>query len=132
MLNEPEEIAEQKTSDVGLLTLRKDGLITFEPLEGKTEQTLASIKKELAIFQKWANGKPTGLLADNRNLKRFEADIRVFAQENIPQFANRSAVIVRPGISSFLINMFIYLNKPPISLKIFTNKEEAFKWLHNY
>jgi len=131
MLNQPEEIVEQKTSDVGLLTLRKDGLITFEPLEGKTEQTLVSMKKDLAICQEWVNGKPTGFLSDNRNLKRFEADVRIFAQENVHKFANKFGFIVESGISSFLTNMFIYLNKPSIPLKAFTNKQDAIQWLHS-
>lgn len=129
MLNSPKEILEQKTSDVGIVSLRKDGIITFEPKEEKTTHTLEAMKVELDIFQDWAGDKKLGFLSDNSTLKKFDADIRVYAQKHLPLFCDKFALIISSGISSFLTNIFIHLNRPKVPIKTFTNKKEALKWL---
>jgi hypothetical protein len=131
MLNQLEEIADQKTSDVGIISLRKDGIITFEPKKGKTAHTIEAMCYEIEIFKIWAGDKKLPFLSDNRNLKNFENDIRVYAQNNLPIFCNRFALIVNSGISSFLTNMFIYINKSGVPTKAFKTKEEAIKWLNS-
>lgn len=131
MLNKPNEIAEQTTSDVGIITFRKDGVITFEPKEGKINHTIDAMVYEFEIFKKWANGNKVPFLTDNRELKNFENDVRVYAQQNLPVFCNKFAFIVRSGISSFLTNMFIYINKSGVPTKAFKTKEEAINWLKN-
>ena len=129
MFNTQEEILDQKTSDVGILSLRKDNIITFEPKEGKITHTLEAMKYELEIFKAWANGNKLGFITDNRKLKKFDSDVRVYAQQHLPLFCNRFALITSSGISSFLTNMFIYINRPEIPIKAFTTKEEAINWL---
>lgn len=129
MLNNQQDIKEQATSDVGILSLRNDDIITFEPKEGKTTHTLKAMKEELEIFQNWAGDRKLGFISDNRTMKKFDADIRIYAQQHLPLFCNRFALIISSGISSFLTNMFIYINKPQVPIKIFTTTEEALKWL---
>ena len=129
MFNNQNDIKEQTTSDVGIITLRKDDIITFEPKEGKTTHTLEAMKQELNIFQEWASEKKLGFISDNRAMKKFDTDIRVYAQQHLPLFCNRFALIISSGISSFVTNMFLYLNRPEIPVKAFTNKEDAIKWL---
>lgn len=130
MLNSPEEILEQKFSDIGILSLRKDNILTFEPKPGKTEQTLDSMKTDLEILKNWANGRKYGFLVDSRRFKKFDSDVRVYAQKNSPQFSNKYAIIISSGTSSFLANMFIYINRPIIPTKTFTTKEKAVEWLN--
>lgn len=129
MINRPDQIKEQKHSEVGILTLRKDGIITFQPKEGKTEHYIEAMKIEFNIMLDWTKGETCGFLSDNRNLKKFESDVKVFAQKNVDKFANRFALIVQSGISSFLTNFFIHLNRPPIPVKTFTSPEKALEWL---
>lgn len=129
MLNNPDEILEQKFSDVGILSLRKDSILTFEPQAGITEQTLDSMKKDLEIFKSWANGKKYGFLVDSRRFKKFDAEVRVYAQKHSPIFSHKYAIIISSGISSFLANIFLYLNRPSIPTKTFTTKESAIEWL---
>jgi hypothetical protein len=129
MLNSPKEIADQKFSDVGILTLRNDGIITFEPKEGKIEHELEAMKVELEIFKEWASGKKLGFISDNRTLKKFDAEVRIYAQQQLPFFCNKFALIISSGISSFLTNIFIHMNRPKVPVKAFTNKEDAVKWL---
>ncbi len=129
MLNNPTEIAEQKFSDVGILSLRKDGIITFEPKEGKTTHTLEAMKVELAIFEEWAKNGKLKFIADNSNMKKFDADIRIYTQKHLPLFCNKFALIVSFGISSFVTNIFIHLNRPIVPVQVFTNKKDALKWI---
>ena len=129
MLNTPEEILEQKFSEVGILSLRKDTILTFEPKPGKTEQTLDSMKSDFEIFKNWTDGKKHGFLVDGRRFKKFDAEVRAYAQRQTPLFSNKYAIIITSGTSSFLANMFIYLNRPTIPTKTFTLKENAINWL---
>jgi hypothetical protein len=131
MFNSSEEILEQKFSEIGILSLRKDNILTFEPKPGKTEQTLDSMKTDLDILKSWASGKKYGFLVDSRRFKKFDSDARVYAQKHSPQFANKFAIIIASGTSSFLANMFIYINRPIIPTKTFINKEKAIIWLNN-
>ena len=129
MLNNTEDIAQHETSEVGIISLRKDRIITFEPREGQTTHRIEVMKYELDIFKEWAGSDRLGFLSDNRKLKKFDSDLRVYAQENLPLFCNKFALIIASGISSFLTNIFIHLNRPPIPVKTFTNKSDALKWL---
>lgn len=130
MLNLPEEIVEQKFSDVGVLSLRKDNVITFELQEGKTKQTLDSMKQDFEIFKKWADGNKLGFLVDSRNFKKFGSESRIYAQTHTPFFSFKYAIIISSGMSSFLANMFIYINRPKVPTKTFTSKEDALIWLN--
>jgi hypothetical protein len=131
MLNQSYEIAEQTSSDVGIITFRKDGIITFEPKEGKITHTVEAMAYEFEIFKKWANGNKVPFLTDNRELKKFENDVRVYAQQNLPVFCSKFAFIVRSGLSSFLTNMYMYINKSGVPTKAFTTKKDAIDWLKN-
>ena len=131
MLNLPEEIAEQKLSDVGVLSYRKDNIITFELQKGENKQTLDSMKKDLEIFKEWTNGEKLGFVVDSRKFKKFEAEARLYAQQHTPYFSFKYAIIISSGISSFLANMFIYINRPAIPTKTFTSKEDAINWIKN-
>lgn len=129
MLNLPEEILKKTTSEVGILVLRKDNIITFEPKPGKTEQTLDSMKEDFKVFKEWSKEKKYGFLVDSRRFSKFDIDCRIYAQKNCPQFSTKYAVIISSGISSFLANIFIYLTKPVIPTKLFNNKADALNWL---
>lgn len=131
MLNLPEEIAEQKFSDVGVLSYRKDDIITFELQDGEDKQTLDSMKKDLDIFKEWANGDKLGFVVDSRKFKKFGSEARLYAQEHTPYFSCKYAIIISSGMSSFLANMFIYINRPTIPTKTFTSKEDAINWIKN-
>ena len=131
MLNSPNEILEEKTSDVSILNLRKDSIITLEPKLGVTEQTLDSMKKDLEVFKEWAKDGKLGFLVDSRRLEKFDSNVRIYAQNNSPLFSDKYAIIISSGISSFLANMFIYINRPAIPTKTFTNKNDAIYWLKN-
>lgn len=128
-VNNTIDILEQDSSEVGLLCLRKDNIITFEPLPNKETHTLAAMKYELGVFINWAGDNKLGFLTDNRELKKFESEVRLYAQEHLPLFCDKFALIVKPGISAFLTKMFIHINRPTIPTKTFTTPEEAIIWL---
>jgi hypothetical protein len=87
------------------------------------------MKKDLKIFKEWAKDEKLGFLVDSRRFEKFDADVRVYAQKHSPQFSGRYAIIIASGISSFIANIFIYINRPTIPTKTFLNKEDAINWL---
>ena len=131
MINAPSEIAKQVSSNVAVITLRKDDMITFEPHKGVHEHNLATMKFELNQFIKWSEERNKKLLflCDNRNLKKFDHDVKNYTQENLHKFSAALALIVESGISSFLTNIFIHLHRPNIPIKTFTHQKDAINWL---
>ena len=129
MINIPDEILKSDSSEISLLCLRKDGIVTLEPKEGETVQTLKSMKMDFEIFKDWTKNEKLNFLVDSRRLKKFDSELRVFAQKNSPLFFNKYAIIISSGTSSFLANIFIHLTKPKIPTKLFTNKTDAINWL---
>ncbi len=128
-INKIEDIVDQKQSEVGIVCLRKDDIITFEPLPNKETHTLSAMKYELSVFEEWAKDKKLKFISDNRELKKFEDDVRVYAQQHLPLFCDKFALLIKQGISAFLTKVFIHINRPAIPTKTFTTPEEAIKWL---
>ncbi len=128
-MNKLEDILEEAESDVANLTLRKDGIITFVPKKGMTEHNVDAMKLEFEIFINWAKDGKKRFLTDNRQLKKFESDVKVYAKQNLPLFCDKMAFVVNSGVSSFLTNFFIYLHKPEVPIKTFTTPEDALTWL---
>jgi len=131
MINKPEEILKETVTDNSILNLRKDGIITLELKEGVTGQTLESMKKDLTIFKEWAKDGKLAFLVDARQFKKFDMELRLYAQEQSSLFASKYGIIISSGVSSFLANIFIYLNRPKVPTKLFTKKETAIKWMLN-
>ena len=129
MINNADEILKSDSSEISLLNLRKGGIVTLEPKEGETVQTLQSMKLDFEIFKEWTKDEKYNFLVDSRRLKKFDSELRVYAQKHSPLFFNKYAIIISSGTSSFLANMFMHLTKPKIPTKLFTNKTDAINWL---
>lgn len=70
------------------------------------------------------------VLVDLRNDPKPDKGAREFAQsKKIIDSTKAIAFIVKSGLSSVLATLFLGVNKGNYPVKLFTNKEEAMKWL---
>lgn len=105
--------------------------------EGFVIGTLYSDFIDLSIAQKlteyrvnFQKGKKYPLLSNIRTIKKSTKSARDFmASEEGCEGVVVAAVLIDSPIASVIINFFIGVSKPLRLTKIFTNEEEAIKWL---
>ena len=73
------------------------------------------------------------LLIDSRNIKSMSKEARdYFSVQNRVTSINSFAVVIDSPLSRIIGNFFMGLNKPSVPAKLFTNEEEAIRWLKQY
>ncbi|MBX9850654.1 MAG: hypothetical protein K2X86_02740 [Cytophagaceae bacterium] len=82
---------------------------------------------------KFTNGKVYPFFADISNLKYITREAReYFASENGIKNLSAAAYFATTHNEKFLWEMFLQINRPALSSKIFSDKKEALKWLGQF
>ena len=91
---------------------------------------LEAAKEIVTLCEDLAQGVLYPPLIYVKHLKVVSVDARkYFAKQGAAHL--RGAVIVDSGFSKILGNMFSMINKPLTPMKMFTDKDEAIKWIKN-
>jgi hypothetical protein len=61
-----------------------------------------------------------------------DRETRKYATEQLPVIYSAMAMVSKPGLAKFIMNILFALKKPPIPIKSFTDDIEAKKWLRSY
>lgn len=122
-------ISKSKKHSFGTLSLRSDGILTFEPTDGISTLSLDDLKTMLATFKEFSCNTPLPFFSNNRNMRSLGAEEKEFVGKNIHLFASKSAITENSPIVRFIMYMIIYFYTPPIPMKMFKTEEEAIKWL---
>ena len=73
------------------------------------------------------------MLSDSRCVKDFCREAREYlADKKNTRYLNAGAIVVNSRSQRIIGNFFIQINRPNIPSKIFTNEQEALKWLEAY
>lgn len=95
-----------------------------------TVMTLEDGVESTVISALMVNHSPRPLLCDLTNVVRMTRECRThFASAQHAATFSRAALIVTSPISKVIGNFFLGLNKPVKPTRLFTNKEEALRWL---
>ncbi len=130
MLNSKTAILKSHKNGIGIICLRRDGILTFVPDKNTKNTSIKILIEDLAIFTEWTKlTGPIPFLIDSRNFKQLSTEERIYIQKNLPIFASKYGVIVKDGLSSFFYNLIAHLNQPEIPMKAFSDIDGAFKWL---
>ncbi len=82
---------------------------------------------------KICNKKTYPLFVDVSNLLSIDMEAReYFAGEEATRFISAGAIYSRSPIAKFAGKLFLDVNQPKTPSQIFTNKEEAIAWLHQF
>jgi hypothetical protein len=57
---------------------------------------------------------------------------RKYSTEQLPVIYSAMAMVSKPGLAKFIMNLLFALKKPPIPMKSFTDDGEAKSWLQQY
>ncbi len=88
-----------------------------------------AIKKKLEMFQ----GKSFPIVADMRNVKTSTRESRQRMSEPDAAIGVKAvAVIINSKVQKVMFNFFSAINKRPAPARVFSNKEDAVKWVQKF
>ncbi|RZK56810.1 MAG: STAS/SEC14 domain-containing protein [Pedobacter sp.] len=108
----------------------EDGVLVS--LSKNPKRTVDSIKKNVALVQEITNNKPIPLLIYLSNSPVPDKETREFSTTQLPIIYTAMAMVSKPGLSKFIMNILFSLKKPPIPMKSFTDDKKAKEWLKQY
>ena len=124
-----EEYVTIRTVSSGKIYKRTDGILVLRQLPEKDNVTVLELKEQLEVFLEIQNGTLSPLLIVVERLKRLENEEKMFLTSTVTKFANKAAMVANSPIPVFLVNILLFIYRPAIPVKIFTNEAEALKWL---
>jgi hypothetical protein len=115
------EIADYWLNDGILISLSKN-----------PKRTVENISANVTLVKNITNNKKVPLLIYLSNSPVPDKATRKFATEQLPVIYSAMAMVSKPGLSKFIMNILFALKPPPIPMKSFTDDKEAKEWLKKY
>ena len=101
-------------------------------LSKSTKRTVESIRKNVALVKEITGNKRTPLLIYLAPSPIPDKETRQYSTEQLPVIYSAMAMVSRPGLSKFIMNILFSLKSPPIPMKSFTDGRAAKEWLKKY
>ncbi len=108
----------------------EDGILVS--LSKSPMRTVENIKANVELVKRITNNKRVPLLIYLANSPVPDKETRKFSTEQLPNVYSAMAMISKPGLAKFIMNILFQLQQPPIPMKNFSNEEEAKEWLKQY
>jgi hypothetical protein len=115
------EIATYWFEDSILVSLSKSPLRTVE-----------RIANNVALVKQITNNQPAPLLIYLANSPVPDKATRRFSTEQLPGIYKAMAMVSKPGLSRFIMNLLFQFKPPPIPMKSFTDDKAAKDWLRQF
>lgn len=97
-----------------------------KPIDGSVENIKALIDLRTEI----SNGEKQYWCYDFNGIKSYDIEARNYADKNGQEHLYACAVIFNSDVARFILNTFMGLKKPVVSLKGFAKKNDAINWLN--
>jgi hypothetical protein len=107
-----------------------DGILVS--LSKSPKRTVENIKANVELVKQITNNRPVPLLIYLSNSPVPDKDARKYSAEQLPLIYSAMAMVSKPGLAKFIMNLLFTFKKPPIPMKSFTNDVEAKSWLKQY
>lgn len=125
-------IVKSVSFELGIVELRSDNILTFEPKEGYTTFDIEQIKLVNKVLLDVSGGIPRPYFSNNKNLKSLGSEEKIYIKNKIKDFAIAFAMTEDSAITRFITYSFMQLSRPDIPVKMFKTNEEAFTWLRTF
>jgi len=116
------EIATYWFDDNGILVSLSKGIL----------RTVENISSNVKLVRSITDNKPVLLLIYLANSPIPDKQTRKFSTEQLPVIYSAMAMVCKPGLSKFIMNILFGLKPPPIPMKSFTNDKAATQWLKQF
>jgi len=112
--------------------LSADGII-YQDYNENIDLTLEDSHNEMAVYKELCQGKKRPVFINIQNVKTVQRESRQFyASEEPARYISAAALLISNPVSQIMGNFFMGINKTVMPVKLFTDKEEAVKWLSGY
>ena len=101
-------------------------------LSNSVKRTVANISGNVALVKQITGNKRVPLLIYLKNSPMPDKETRRFSTEQLPNIYSAMAMISKPGLAKFIMDLLFKFNPPPIPMKNFTDEKEAKAWLKQY
>jgi len=108
----------------------EDGILVS--LSKSVLRTVDNIKGNVALVKEITGNKPVPLLIYLKNSPVPNKETRQFSTTQLPVIYKAMAMVSKPGLSKFIMNILFALKQPPIPMKSFTDDKAAKEWLKQY
>jgi hypothetical protein len=108
----------------------EDGILVS--LSKPPKRTVAKITGNVALVKRITGNKRVPLLIYLSKSPVPDRETRTFATTQLPVIYSAMAMVSKPGLSQFIMNILFSLKPPPIPMKNFTDAEAAKAWLQQF
>ena len=95
-------------------------------------RTVENIAGNVELVKQITHNKPVPLLIYLSNSGVPDKEVRRFSTEQLPKIYKAMAMVSKPGLSKFIMNILFSIKPPPIPMKSFTSDKEAKEWLRQF
>jgi hypothetical protein len=95
-------------------------------------RTVENISSNVTLVRSITDNKPVPLLIYLANSPIPDKQTRKFSTEQLPVIYTAMAMVCKPGLSRFIMNILFGLKPPPIPMKSFTDDKAATEWLKQF
>ena len=96
------------------------------------QRTVQNITGNVALVKRITNNQPVPLLIYLCNSPVPDKETRKFSTTQLPVIYKAMAMVSKPGLARFIMNILFQLKPPPIPVKSFTDDKAAKEWLQQY
>ena len=107
-----------------------DGMLIS--LSKSIKRTVENISGNVALVKHITGNKPVPLLIYLSPSPVPDKATRKFSTEQLPVIYSAMAMVSKPGLSKFIMNILFRLKPPAIPMKSFTDDKQAREWLTQF
>ena len=107
-----------------------DGVLVS--LSKSPKRTVESIADNVKLVKEITNNKRMPLLIYLANSPVPDKAARKFSTEQLPVIYSAMAMVSKPGLAKFIMNILFSLKPPPIPMKSFSDDVTAKEWLKQF
>ena len=108
----------------------EDGILVS--LSKSIRRTVENITGNVALVKGLTGDKPVPLLIYLSPSPVPDKKTRQFSTTQLPVIYSAMAMVSKPGLARFIMNILFRLKPPPIPMKSFTDDQEAKEWLKQF
>jgi len=108
----------------------EDGILVS--LSKSTKRTVKNITSNVALVKEITGNRPIPLLIFLSNSPVPDKAARNFSKSQLPVIYKAMAMVSKPGLAKFIMNILFSLQRPPIPMKGFSDATEAKQWLKQF
>ena len=96
------------------------------------KRTVENISGNVALVKQITKNKRVPLLIYLANSPVPDSETRKFSTEQVPIIYSAMAMVSKPGLAKFIMNILFKVNPPPIPMKSFGDDVQAKEWLKQF